>query len=662
MLDGEVINTTIDRSAHTVAVVDDNAATRYATARVLRAAGFQVTEAASGAEGLRLCEEGASAVVLDVHLPDIDGFEVCRQLRARPATSLMPIVHLSAEFVRSEDRVTGLNAGADAYLVHPVEPAVLVATLQALIRARTAEERMRRSELRFRTVYDHALNGIVLVDEKGVVNDANPAMLSLLRMRRDELVGRRLEEIAPAERRDEVRELVVAPSGQPWKGELPLVSAIGEPVHLQWSVSPHVETGLRIAIATDISERVQLEQRRRELLEREQAARILAERHSRTKDDFIAVLSHELRTPLNAIAGWVAVLLRRNPPPESIRGLQAIDRNVRTQARIISDILDVSRINSGKLRLEFEQTNPAELIADSLAALRDEIRAKDITVEADLESASAPAWLDPARYQQVFWNLMTNAVKFSSQGGTVRVRLKRSGDWLELAVQDQGQGIDPAFLPKLFDRFSQSAEPGNRRHGGLGLGLSIVQHLAELHDGTVAADSAGLGQGATVTVRIPVHQRSTSSSPAAPAPDHADSGEPLRGLDVLVVDDDPDAREMLTMVLSDRGAQVRTAADCESALDLLARHWPHLLVSDIGLPGRDGYELIREVRRTEDRERTRGRLPAIALTAFARSEDAAKAIGAGFDAHIGKPIKPHLLVSEILELIAARPAAPLTPP
>ncbi|HYE40726.1 MAG TPA: PAS domain S-box protein, partial [Ramlibacter sp.] len=270
MIGAEVIHATIDRSLHTVLVVDDNPATRYSTARVIRAAGFRTVEAGTGGEALELAARGASAVVLDVHLPDIDGFEVCRALRAAPATASLPVVHLSAAYVRDEDRVTGLNAGADGYMVHPVEPAVLIATLQALIRARTAEEGLRRSEQRFRAIYDQAQSGIALLDGQGRFADANPAMLRMLGRAREELVGQAVNALAPSEWRQRVAEQLASPADPrtTWRGEFPLLHAGGQPVHLEWSVSPHVEPGVRIAIAIDVSERHELEQRRREVLER----------------------------------------------------------------------------------------------------------------------------------------------------------------------------------------------------------------------------------------------------------------------------------------------------------------------------------------------------------------------------------------------------------
>jgi PAS domain S-box-containing protein len=649
MIDTDVIHTTIDRAAHAVLVVDDNPATRYATARTIRAAGFATREAASGTEALEMSTQGVAAMVLDVHLPDIDGFEVCRSARADPRTALLPIIHLSATYIRPEDRVTGLNAGADAYMVHPVEPAVLVGTLQALIRARSAEDRLRRSEQRFRAIYNQADSGIALLDADGRFADVNPALQRLLGRPADALLGRAVRDFAPPEEAAFVDQVLAAAKAddQPLRSEFPLLRADGVPVHMEWSVSSHAEPGLRIAIAIDVSQRHELERRRHEVLEREQAARAVAERHSRTKDDFIAVLSHELRTPLNAIMGWVHVLKRRGAAPDAMRGLDAIERNVKTQALIISDILDVSRINSGKLRLERESVDPAELVTSALASLTGDATAKNIQVRTDLEQARAPAWLDPARFQQIFWNLMTNAIKFSRPGGAVDVTLHREGDRLSLTVRDHGAGIAPEFLGHMFDRFTQSDAPGNRAHGGLGLGLAIVKHLAELHGGSVHAESEGLGRGATMRVELPVQRLAD-----APRTDEGEGAVPdytLDGVDVLLVEDDPDAVEMLTMVLADCGAAVRCARSYEAAVEELRIAWPDVLVSDIGLPGRDGYELARHARQMQPAARPR--LPAIALTAFTRPEDHDKARQAGFDVHLGKPLQPQKLVNAIGVLV-----------
>jgi PAS domain S-box-containing protein len=652
------IQSTIDRGAHTVLVVDDNPATRYSTGRVIRAAGFRLAEAGTGQEALDQAAKGVSAVVLDVHLPDMDGFEVCRHLRTEPSTKLLPVVHLSAAFVRNEDHVTGLNAGADSYMVHPVEPAVLVATVQALIRARTAEEQLRRSEQSLRAIYDQAQSGIALVDAQGRFSEANPAMLHMLGRTRDEVIGRTVASLAPPEWSAQVDRNFAASAQGAWRGEFPMLHAEGHLVHIQWSLSPQSGVDSRIATAVDVSERFELEQRRHEVLEREQVARAHAERHSRTKDDFIAVLSHELRTPLNAIIGWVHILKRRGSTPEGLKGLDAIERNVKTQARIISDILDVSRINSGKLQLERQWIDPAELIRSSIGSLGSAIDERHVRVETDVEGAAEPAWLDAARYQQIFWNLMTNAIKFSADGGVVQVSLARNGDRLRLGVRDFGAGIKPDFIPHLFDRFTQSDSPGNRRHGGLGLGLSIVKHLVDLHGGAVGAESQGPGHGTLMWVDLPVAADVTDPPVTGGGPEAATDDETegdhhwLTGVDVLLVEDDVEAGEMMSIVLGDRGAQVRLARDVDEALALLARQWPRLLVSDIGLPGKDGYELARTVR--EQERAGTPRLPMVALTAFARPEDQRKTLDAGFDLHLAKPLKPHQLLLAIADLLAGR--------
>lgn len=647
MNDTDVITATIDRQSHTVLVVDDNAATRYATGRVLKASGFKVMEAASGLDAIEKSAVGVSAVVLDVNLPDLNGFNVCRVIRQRPSTEHLPIVHLSATHVASEDRVTGLNSGADAYLVHPAEPAVLVATVQALIRARTAEEKLRRSEQLFRAIYDHAQSGIALLDAAGVFADANGAMQRMLGRSREDLVGTPLASFtAPGQE--------LTPAEAHWRGEVPMMHADGRIVFLEWTISEPIENGLRIATATDVSERHELERRRREVLEREQSARAAAEHHSRTKDDFIAVLSHELRTPLNSIVGWVAILQRRNPTPEALKGLEAIERNVKAQARIISDILDVSRINSGKLRVVRERVNSADLVRNALTALQKDIADRRIEVLLDLD-VDADAYLDPSRFEQIFWNLMTNAIKFSPVGGTIEVRLRRSDEKLLLTVRDKGQGIAPEFLPRMFDRFSQSDSPGNRHHGGLGLGLAIVKHLAELHGGSASAHSEGIGHGTTMSVELPVFGTAYAEPPPADlepsSPGAQDThARPLEELDILIVEDDTGAAEMLSVILADRGATVRIARDYDTAMDALKSSWPDVVVSDIGLPGRDGYDLVRAIRALPARAGA-AVLPAIALTAFARPEDRAKALDAGFNAHLAKPLKPHALVEAVLSVM-----------
>ncbi|MBU1351546.1 MAG: response regulator [Gammaproteobacteria bacterium] len=648
MAPSAIISSSIHRDQHRVLVVDDNPVTCYSTARVLRAAGFRTLEVGTGSDAIEAARDDVSAIVLDVNLPDMDGFEVCRILRADPRTQLTPIIHLSATYIQSEHKVEGLNAGSDAYLVHPAEPPLMVATLQALIRARTAEEELRRSGARFRAIYDRAPVAMMLIDAEGHFADVNPAAEILLQRNRQELIGLAVTSLAPEPWRDFVHEGMNGHADANWQGKFPLIRGDGQEMLLDWSMSDHVEPGVRIGIATDLSERIDFERRREDLLEREQSARVLAERHSRTKDDFVAVLSHELRTPLTLITGWVHMLKRPSTGPDFLaRGIDAIERGVKAQGRIISDILDVSRIASGKLRLHREWADPVELTRISLGALNDVALAKNINLEVHSTGVDEAAWLDVTRFQQIVWNLVTNAIKFSENGATVRLDVIREGDALTLAVTDQGHGIEPEFVPHIFERFTQSGAPGNRGHGGLGLGLSIVKHLVELHGGSVCAYSKGLGHGTTMTAKLLVSYEDpgATTSDAMPLPL---SGEKrlLDGKDILVVEDNADTSEMLSIVLTDEGATVRVANSYQAAIAQFEHAWPELLVSDIGLPGKDGYDLIAKVREMESQE-NRPRTRAIALTAFARPQDRDRALAAGFDRHLGKPLQPYALLHEL---------------
>ncbi|HEX7688986.1 MAG TPA: response regulator [Burkholderiaceae bacterium] len=649
----------IDRSQHELLVVDDNPASRYATVRQLRAAGFRTREAATGAEGLALADDGISAIVLDIHLPDIDGLELCARLRSRPSNSRMPVLHLTAAYVTDDDKVRGLDNGADAYLTRPVEPAVLVATVQALVRTRVAEEAMRRSEQKFRAIYAQSLSGIALLDDAGVLIDANPAMESLLGRPHADLVSHALVEFAPEAWVQATAEFV-AHQGAPVTGrELPMRRPDGSLAYLEWTLSPHIEPGVTMATATDVEDRVRLAHQRQQLLDRERIARGEAEQVNRMKDDFIAVLSHELRTPLNAIMGWTHVLQQRGGTPEALKGLAAIERNGRVQARIISDLLDMSRLNLGKLPLNFATLDPAEELQAAVAALRPATDSSGVSIDLDLQPSYRPIRADSQRLQQVVWNLLSNAVKFSPQGGRVAVAMSQEHAGLRIRVSDSGQGIAPEFLPFVFDRFAQSDAASNRQRGGLGLGLSIVKQLVEAHGGTVSASSAGVGRGATFEVFLPAAQEPRDE------PEWAETGrgglDPLHkealldGVRLLVVDDDAEAGAMLQLILGDHGAQVRVARDVETALRMADMEAPDLVVSDIGMPGRDGYDLVRELRRREALVPGRtARLPAIALTSFTRDQDRQQALAAGFDLHSPKPVRPLALVQQIRQLLDRR--------
>jgi CheY-like chemotaxis protein len=387
-------------------------------------------------------------------------------------------------------------------------------------------------------------------------------------------------------------------------------------------------------------------------------ARKEAEEANRIKDEFLATLSHELRTPLTAIIGWSS-MLRGNKLDETATAtaLETIERNAQAQAQIVEDLMDVSRIITGKLRLDVQTIELDSIISAAVDAIRPAAEAKNIRFQSLLDPQAGPVSGDPSRLQQVIWNLLTNAVKFTPKGGRAQVRLERVNSHVEITVSDTGQGIPPEFLPHVFDRFRQADQTHTRAHGGLGLGLSIVRQLVELHGGTVLAESAGVGQGATFVVQLPVMvARWQAGQPERRRPTGGGGGGGgalecpplLAGLRVLVVDDEADARVLLRAMLEQCGSEVLTAASADEALELFEQWKPDVLVSDIGLPEEDGYSLIGRVRKLEAGRN--GRVPAIALTAYARAEDRVRALKAGFQVHVPKPIEAVELVTVVASL------------
>jgi signal transduction histidine kinase/ActR/RegA family two-component response regulator len=381
------------------------------------------------------------------------------------------------------------------------------------------------------------------------------------------------------------------------------------------------------------------------LLEKERAARADAERAARLKDEFLAILSHELRTPLNAVLGWAQILRQDLGDPQRSRmALEVIERNARAQSQLITDLLDVSRIVSGNMHLEIEPLDLLPVIDAAIASLRPTAEAKGVTIENGLAPMHGAVRGDAARLQQVVWNLLSNAVKFSKPGGRVVVRLVEDGDHATISVADDGAGISPDFLPHLFERFRQADATPSRAHGGLGLGLSIVKQLVDLHGGSVGASSDGPERGATFTVELPLASGAAPTRRPEAAPTPGDAG--LHGVRVLVLDDEPDALTLIQRVLEENETVVRTAATPEAALDLLGRDRFDVIVSDIAMPGRDGYAFIAEVR-------ARGiPTPALALTAFARVEDRRRAIASGYQAHVAKPVDRGEFLAALASLAA----------
>lgn len=457
----------------------------------------------------------------------------------------------------------------------------------------------------------------------------------------------------------------------------------GQIIPVSLSLSPIKNSAGEItaasAIARDITERRRAETEREELLareqaarkeaeqaynlsaeslRREQAARKQAEEASRMKDEFLATVSHELRTPLNAILGWAGILRRNSADTNmSAQAVETIERNARAQTQLIEDLLDVSRIITGRMRLDVQPVEIPVIIQAAVDAIHPAADAKEIQLQVVIDSKAGPISGDPNRLQQIVWNLLSNAVKFTPKGGKVQVQLERTNSYIDITVSDTGNGISSEFLPYVFDRFRQADSSYTRTHGGLGLGLAIVRQLVELHGGTVAAQSAGEEQGATFTVKLPItiskdvaaystgsleaRERRAISIPTEYAPR-------LDGLRLLIVDDEPDACELLLTILKECGAEAQATGSAAEGLEVLRQWRPDVLISDIGMPYEDGYSLIGKIRALLNEEG--GQIPAIALTAHVRAEDRLRALSSGFDAQVSKPLEPVELITVIANL------------
>jgi PAS domain S-box-containing protein len=708
-----------------ILIVDDHAANLVVLEATLAPLGHRVIRAGSGKEALAAVGAHDLAVVLlDVQMPDIDGFETAARIKADPATAHVPIIFVTASEHAAERVLAGYAAGGADYVVKPFDPRVLrskVAVFTDLYltqrrldaqAARLRELELRdlhhRSEARVHRLVDSMALPLCALRADGTVYDCNRAWISYAGL---DAAG--MARAAPSE--------IVHPGDLPRAAGAWLSARVhGEPLDIQcrlrrardrawrWHVVRVVPerdesgdvTGW-IATAADIETQKNAEAEQARAAAHERRAREEAEAATRARDEFLATLSHELRTPLNAVVGWTRMLRAGMLTPEKSRkALETIERNAKAQADLIEDILDVSRIITGRLRLEIQPADLGAIAEAAIDSLRPAAAARGIHLGKRV-AGGAPVRMpaDPARLQQVIWNLLSNAIKFTPQGGRVDLDICRSGSCdeddgdrdqasdhgararqasVEIRVSDNGRGISAAFLPFVFDRFRQMDGTSRRAHGGLGLGLAIVRHLVELHGGTIRAASQGEGHGATFTVRLPIPPgadpaeaagaAAEAASPgAAGAADAAASGAAgapasaaavdeidLRGLRVLLVDDEPDARELLAEVLEQHGAAVSAAASADEALRALRLDRPDVLVSDIGLPGEDGYSLIARVRALPADDG--GAIPAAALTAYARSEDSRRALAAGFHRHVVKPIQPSALAALVRDLADRRGA------
>jgi signal transduction histidine kinase/ActR/RegA family two-component response regulator len=404
-----------------------------------------------------------------------------------------------------------------------------------------------------------------------------------------------------------------------------------------------------ITVIEDVTERVDREDELVRLLGREKAARAEAEAANRAKDEFLATVSHELRTPLHSISGWVQILSTGKLDDEaSAHAFEAIQRAAKAQTRLIEDILDASRIITGKLHLEIRPVDLATIVQEALDTVRPVAGVKAIEITAEFDPRGGLVSGDSARLQQVVWNLLSNAIKFTPRGGRVSVSLKCEESHVELRVVDTGQGINPAFLPFVYDRFRQANNTSARKHGGLGLGLAIVRHLVEMHGGTVQADSQGEGLGSSFSVRLPLMIAKRADEGDRDAQNEAQDIPRLNGVRVLIVDDERDAREMLCVMLEQRGVEAQTVGSASEAFKMLQAWKPDVLVSDVGMPGEDGYALIAKVRALAPE--LGGRVPAVALTGYAGPEDSQRLTSAGYNICVAKPVEFAELVRTVASL------------
>jgi PAS domain S-box-containing protein len=769
----------------TILHVDDNAANRYVVNRILRNAGFDVEEAGTGEAGLQAVDRvRPDLIILDVRLPDVNGFAIAGRLKGNPATASIPILLLSASLTESKDKAEGLESGADGYLVQPVEAMELIATVKALLRMRQAEESALTLANEWQTTFDAMNDGVCLLDWEGRVLRCNRAMTQFLRKPFSEIQGclhqdlmksrlggievflfSRVQDTRQRESRDlqlenrwfstsadpifdkdgaflgavyivtditarrcaekalraseerfrlllenledyailfldthglisgwsvgaqrilgyQEAEILTKPGSIIFipedidrgedKRELKEAVTAGRAEDERWHIrkdgsrfwASGIVTPLRdetgelrgfAKILRDFTERKRAEDERIALLEREQEARLQAEAANRMKDDFLATLSHELRSPLNAMLGWTRLLnSRKFDEATTARAMETIERSARAQAQLIEDLLDVSRIIQGKLRLNIRPIALVSVIQAAIDIVRPAAEAKEMQLQCNLDSVVGLVAGDSERLQQVIWNLLSNAIKFTPKGGRVDVRLSQVNSYMEIAVKDTGQGIDPDFVPYVFDRFRQADSSITRSYTGLGLGLAIVRHLVELHGGTVRAESQGEGQGATFTVKLPVipmrneviPAKSVGSAVEEEAP--LDNSPSLQGMRVIVVDDEADSREYIVALLEQCGAEVVAVTSAREALDAVSRVKADVLISDIGMPEEDGYSLIRKVRALKAEQG--GQIPAVALTAYARAEDRTRAIAEGFQIHIPKPVEPSELATVVASL------------
>jgi PAS domain S-box-containing protein len=547
----------------------------------------------------------------------------------------------------------------------------VVVNFRDITERKQIESALRLSEEKYRLLWATAGDAFVLFDQDNTILEVNASLTTILGYMPEEAIGQELallqpERLREGHRRGLQRYLETGTRTIDWRAAAALgLHRDGREIPIEISFNHLRIEGkdLFAGFIRDVTERKQVEAEREALLASEQKARHEAETANRTKDEFLATLSHELRTPLTAILGWTRMISdNRLSEEDKAQGLEIIQRNALLQAQLVEDILDVSRIVTGKLRMEVRPVELSSVIEGAVESVLPAAQAKEIRLQRVLDSGTSLVSGDPDRLQQVVWNLLMNAIKFTPKGGRVQVRLERVNSHIEIIVADTGTGINPEMLPHVFERFRQADQSSTRSYGGLGLGLAIVRHLVESHGGTVEADSLGQGQGATFTVKLPLMAtRSTEAKTEKPAERvhptaHSDGAatqlgcpSELQGLHVLVVDDDEDARRLVRTVLESCDARVTTVSNAADALSALQSSRPDVLISDLGMPAEDGYSLIKKVRALPRQQG--GQTPAAALTAYARAEDRMRVLRSGFQIHLPKPVEPAELVAVVANLV-----------
>ena len=594
-------------------------------------------------------------------IESIDGHPLLRGAFAFP-------IHYSHEVTGVAEFFSESVAGIDRDLLTTV--ASIGNQIGEFLGRKQIETKVSDEQTRTRAILETALDAIITMDDRGCITEFNRAAERMFGYSREQAIGRELAVlIIPkalrAGHRNGLANFLRTGEGPFINRRIDTTAARSDGREFPVEVSitkvptvPPVFTGF----VRDVTDRVNAEKERRTLLDAELAARREAEGANRAKDEFLATLSHELRTPLNAIVGWTRMLLDGMlDETNARRALAIIDRNAHAQAQLVTDLLDVSRIITGKLSLNLGPVDVGSIVGAALDTVRPAANAKRIRIASRLTGSVQLTNGDFQRLQQVVWNLLTNAIKFTPEGGLIEVELAELGtDRLRLTITDSGAGIDPAFLPHVFDRFRQADGSSTRHHGGLGLGLAIVRHLIEQHGGTACARSEGVGKGASFTVELPrlIEESIVPLTPVLrPREARRNDDRPLQGCRILVVEDDEDARQLLSTVLSGAGATVRETASVDEALGALTEEAADVIFTDIGLPGKDGYALLRELRAGES---AGSQAPMAAVTAYAREEDRDSVRAAGFASHISKPVDVHIVVQTAVALWK-RTGSPWTP-